>query len=64
MTPLNAVSQSSSRLLVGQIGFEPMTFRVSDEISTTELLPIIDGKWIFTCAAPRYRTTISVSLLW
>lgn len=30
-----------SCIMVGQIGFEPMTFRVSDEISTTELLPII-----------------------
>ena len=30
MTPLNAVSQSSSRLLVGMIGFEPMIFALSE----------------------------------
>ena len=40
MTPLIAVSQSSSRLLVEQIGFGPMTLRLSDEVSTTELLLI------------------------
>lgn len=30
--------------MVGQIGFGPMTFRVSDEISTTELLSEIGFK--------------------